>query len=67
VLNLVEGNGRTGADRLQHLRIAKGSALEVDAALNLLEHRGLVRPTERFEAHGLVVQIAQMLSAMGRH
>jgi four helix bundle protein len=67
VLNLVEANGRTGADRLQHLRIAKGSALEVDAALSLLEHRGLVRPTGRFEAHGLVVRIVQMLSTMGRH
>jgi hypothetical protein len=26
VLNLVEGNGRNGADRQQHLRIARGSA-----------------------------------------
>lgn len=42
VLNLAEALGREGADRARMLRIAKGSALELDAALTLLAQRGLV-------------------------
>jgi four helix bundle protein len=38
-LNLAEAVGRQGADRAQRFRIARGSALEVDAALALLGHR----------------------------
>ena len=36
VLNLAEGAGRNGRDRLHHWRIAYGSALETGSALNLL-------------------------------
>ena len=36
VLNLAEGNGRFGRDRVQHFRIAYGSAKEASAALRLL-------------------------------
>ena len=32
-LNLAEGGGRRGADRKHHFRIARGSALEVEACL----------------------------------
>jgi four helix bundle protein len=35
VLNLAEGNRRTGQDRLQFFRIAAGSAAEVRAALEV--------------------------------
>jgi four helix bundle protein len=35
VLNLAEGAGRRGQDRLQCYRIAQGSALEVQAALDV--------------------------------
>jgi four helix bundle protein len=35
-LNLAEGNGRFGRDRVQHFRIAYGSAKEASAALRLL-------------------------------
>jgi len=35
VLNLAEGNRRTGQDRVQHFRIAAGSAAEVRAALEV--------------------------------
>jgi four helix bundle protein len=66
VLNLVEANGRVGADRLQHLRIAKGSALEADAALGLLEHRRLIRPEERAKAHSMTVHLVKMLTGLGR-
>ncbi|MCU0305939.1 MAG: four helix bundle protein [Thermoanaerobaculales bacterium] len=34
--NLAEGHGRSGRDRLQHWRIAYGSAKEADAHLRLL-------------------------------
>jgi four helix bundle protein len=34
-LNLAEGSGRSGADRLHHYRIALGSAREVRAALEV--------------------------------
>jgi four helix bundle protein len=35
VLNLAEGAGRRGMDRMQHYRIALGSALEVRGALDV--------------------------------
>jgi len=43
VLNLAEALGREGADRARMLRISKGSALELDAALTLLAQRGACR------------------------
>jgi four helix bundle protein len=41
-LNLAEGAGRAGRDKLQHYRIAYGSALEASAALELLAGVGAV-------------------------
>ena len=35
VLNIAEGSGRWGKDRVQHYRIAAGSAAEAKAALEL--------------------------------
>jgi four helix bundle protein len=63
---VVEGNGRTGNDRLQHFRIARGSALEVDAAAGLMERRNLMKPMERALAHQLVCRIVAMLTKMIR-
>jgi four helix bundle protein len=40
--NLAEGHGRSGRDRLQHWRIAYGSAKEADAHLRLLLAAGVV-------------------------
>ena len=40
--NLSEGQGRTGRDRMQHWRIAYGSAREVDCHLRLLVQAGVV-------------------------
>jgi four helix bundle protein len=40
--NLAEGHGRFGRDRLQHWRIAYGSAREVDCHLRLLARAGAV-------------------------
>ena len=40
--NLAEGHGRFGRDRMQHWRIAYGSAKEVDCHLRLLVHAGAI-------------------------
>ena len=39
-LNLAEGSGREGADRRHHFRIARGSALEVQAIVEVAEAWG---------------------------
>ena len=66
VLNLVEGTGREGQDRIQHYRIARGSAPETDAAMTLLLHRGLAKQEERLQAKALAVRLVSMLTAMTR-
>ena len=43
-LNLAEGSGRSGADRRQHFRIARGSALEVHAILMVAQAWGDLDP-----------------------
>ena len=64
VLNLAEALGREGADRARALRIARGSALELDAALTLMLHRGACREAERNAAKGLTVRVVAMLTAL---
>ena len=64
VLNLAEALGREGADRARMLRIAKGSALELDAALTLLAQRGACRSAARVEARTLTVRVVAMLTAL---
>lgn len=61
VLNLTEAVGREGADRARALRIARGEALELDAALTLLTHRGACTPCARTEARALTVRLVSML------
>jgi len=62
VLNLAEALGREGADRARMLRNARGSALELDAALTLMQHRGACRAEERQKAKGLTVRVVAMLT-----
>ena len=64
VLNLAEALGREGLDRARALRIARGSALELDAALTLMLHRGACREAERQAAKGLTVRVVAMLTAL---
>lgn len=64
VLNLAEALGRDGADRARMLRISKGSALELDAALTLLTQRGACRSAARVEARTLNVRVVAMLTAL---
>lgn len=66
VLNLVEANGRVGADRKQLLRVSRSSALEVDAALGLLARRGMVRDDERARARQLTVAVVNLVSGLMR-
>jgi len=60
-LNLAEAVGREGADRARALRIARGSALETDAALSLLHHRGGCSAAQREQARALSVRLCAML------
>ena len=64
VLNLAEAFGREGADRARALRIARGSALELDAAMTLMLHRGACREAERKEAKALTIRMVAMLTAL---
>ncbi len=64
VLNLAEAMGREGADRARALRIARGSALEVDAALTLLAHRGACGAAARAEARSLNLRVVAMLTRL---
>jgi len=64
VLNLAEALGREGADRARALRIARGSALELDAALTLMLHRGACREAERKAAKGLTVRGVALVTAL---
>ncbi len=41
-LNISEGRGRFGKDRLQHYRIAYGSLKETETAIKLLEKLGVI-------------------------
>jgi len=50
VLNIAEGNRRTGQDRLQFFRIAAGSAAEVRAAMDVARAWGMIEPTPQAEA-----------------
>ena len=69
VLNVAEGAGRTsGPDKAHFFAIARGSATESAAALDLLVARGLVGPAEHRHARGLVVRIVQMATRLiARH
>ena len=58
VLNIAEGCGRGGKSRQNHLRIARGSASEVCAVLDLVEHR----EAEAYQAK--LRRIGMMLNAM---
>ena len=64
VLNLAEALGREGADRARALRIARGSALELDAALTLMLHRGACRAGERQVVKALTVRVVAMVTAL---
>ena len=59
-LNLAEGAGRRGRDRVHHWRIAYGSALEARTALELLVTTGSVDAEAAEAADALLDRVAAM-------
>jgi len=59
-LNLAEGAGRRGRDRLHHWRIAYGSVLEARTALELLVATGSVDAEAAAAADALLDRVAAM-------
>jgi four helix bundle protein len=65
VLNIAEGAGRhASGDKRRAYEIAKGSALECAAILDVLRVRGIGTPERHAEARALIVRIAKMLSRL---
>ena len=65
LLNIAEGCGRTSrADKAQFYTIARGSAMECAAALDVLLARHLIAPALHRHARGLLVRVIQMLSKL---
>jgi four helix bundle protein len=65
VLNIAEGSGRrTGPDRSRFFSIARGSATECAAILDLLRARAVVSDEAHQEGRHLIVRIVQMLSRL---
>jgi four helix bundle protein len=65
VLNIAEGCGRRSpADRGRFYSMARGSATECAAVLDLLGARGLVDDRVRRRARALLVRVVQMLSRL---
>ena len=65
VLTLAEGIGRvSGPDRAHFFAMARGSAFECAAVLDLLHARGTLPPAAHQEARGLLVRVVQMLTRL---
>ena len=60
VLNLAEGQGRRGRDRMHHWRIAYGSALEAGSAVNLLGEAGCLDRVQAAVALDLLDRVPAM-------
>ena len=66
VLNIAEGCGRRSpADKTRFCSMARGSATECAAIVDLLAARGLVDVRLRNRARALLVRIVQMLTKLG--
>lgn len=65
VLNLAEGLGRPSpSDRAHFFAIARGSAFECAAVLDVLHARGVLPSDTHRHGRGLLVRSVQMLSRM---
>jgi four helix bundle protein len=65
LLNIAEGFGRTSrADKASFYGIARGSAMECAAVLDILIARGLVSPAHHRHARGLLLRVVQMLTKL---
>ncbi len=59
--NLAEGHGRTGRARMNHYRIAYGSAKEVDVHLRILVGAGAIDESKTSEALELFDRVRAMI------
>ena len=66
VLNIAEGAGRRGKDRIQHYRIAAGSAGETAVALRLAKAWGYLAGADVQVAEALLVRVQAMLWKLTR-
>ena len=65
VLNIAEGAGQRSRAQKRHLySIARGSAMESAAIVDVLRVRGVATPAEHRAARGLAVRIVQMLTRL---
>ena len=65
LLNIAEGCGRfSRSDKAQFYLIARGSAMECAAALDVLLSRDLLAPAAHRYAHALLVRVTQMLTKL---
>ncbi len=68
LFNIAEGAGKTArAEKQRFYEIARGSANETAAQLDVLQLRGLITPDQYGEARRLLVRIIQMLSRLVAH
>jgi len=66
-LNIAEGAGKTSArERARYHAIARGSAMESAAIVDLLRRQALVEPHTASAAKALCVRMVSMLSKMCR-
>ena len=66
-LNIAEGSGRaTEADASRHFAIARGSAMECAAILDVIRVLGLVHEQLHQQATGLLARLVAMLTKMSR-
>ena len=67
VLNIAEGAGRRAqGQKRQFYSIARGSAMECAAIVDVLRVRGLASAEEARKARGMLVRIVQMLTKLDR-
>ena len=65
LLNLAEGIGHTSrASKAQFYTIARGSAMESAAVLDVLLARCVIGPGTHRHAHALLIRVTQMLSKL---
>lgn len=65
LFNIAEGAGKTArADKQRFYEIARGSATEAAAQLDVLHIRGAISPTQYRAARVLLLRIIQMLSRL---
>ena len=63
-LNIAEGSGKTTRDAARFYTIARGSALECAATLDVLEALGAIEPNDLAHPRALLERIVSMLTKL---